>query len=95
MTLGSTICWSGDAMRRSPQRPGVLEIAEQDAPASVRLAGMAFSALWSACVPLTRAQMAGDKRRLFDSLSEMALAVHRKESAGVTIPSASETSTRH
>ena len=22
MTLGSTICWSGDAMRRSPQRPG-------------------------------------------------------------------------
>jgi len=95
MTLGSTICWSGDAMRRSPQRPGVLEIAEQDAPSSVRLAGMAFSALWSACVPLSRSQMAGDKRRLFDSLSEMALAVHRKEAAGVTIPSMGENSTRH
>ncbi len=95
MTLGSTICWSGDAMRRSPQRPGVLEIAEVENPAAVRLAGMAFSALWSACVPLTRSQMAGDKRRLFDSLSEMALAVHRKEAAGVTIPSIAESDTRH
>jgi hypothetical protein len=95
MTLGSTICWSGDAMRRSPQRPGVLEIAEEDSPASVRLAGMAFSALWSACVPLTRAQVGGEKRRLFDSLSEMALAVHRKDAAGVAIPSVGENSTRH
>lgn len=82
-------------MRRSPQRPGVLEIAEADAPASVRLAGIAFSALWSACVPLTRAQMGGEKRRLFDSLSEMALAVHRKEASGVTIPGIGENSTRH
>lgn len=95
VTLGSTICWSGDAMRRSPQRPGVLEIAEEDAPMSVRLAAMAFSALWSACVPLTRAQMAPGKPRLFDSLSETALAVHRREAAGVTIPSVSQNSTRH
>lgn len=95
MTLGSSICWSGDAMRRSPQRPSALEIAEEDAPSSVHLARLSFSALWSCSRPLGRRQLASEKRRIFESLSEMAMAVHRREAGGVAIPSMSEDTTRH
>lgn len=95
MTLGSAICWSGDAMRRSPQRPGVLEMAEENAPDAVRRASLAFSALWAASRPLSRNLVNGDKRRTLDSLSDMAMAVHRREGGDVTIPSISEDTTRH
>jgi hypothetical protein len=95
MTLGSSICWSGDAMRRSPQRRSALEIAEEDAPSSVHLARLSFSALWSCSRPLGRRQASSEKRRLFESLSEMAMAVHRREGGGVAIPSMNEDTTRH
>jgi len=95
MTLGSSICWSGDAMRRSLSRPSVLEMVDENAPDAVRRAGLAFSALWAASKPLNRGYMASDRRRVFESLSEVAMAVHRREKGNVTIPSISEDSTRH
>jgi hypothetical protein len=94
LTLGSSICWSGDAMRRAPKRPQALEIAEESAPDAVRRASLAFSALWAASTPLTTS-CRGEKRRVYDSLSDMAMAVHQRESDEVAIPSVSDTNTRH
>lgn len=95
MTLGAAICWSGDAMRRSPQRPGALDMVDENAPDAVRRATLAFSALWAASRPLTRSYMTSEKQRAFESLSDMAAAVHRRENGDVTIPSISEDTTRH
>ncbi len=95
LTLGSSICWSGDAMRRAPRRPQALEMAEECAPDTVRRSLMAFSALWAASKPLTTGQMRGDNRRVYDSLSDMAMAVHQRESEEVAIPSISGNTTRH
>ncbi|MFP4539294.1 MAG: hypothetical protein ACLFPA_13450, partial [Dichotomicrobium sp.] len=80
MTLGAGTCWSGDAMRRSPQRPDALEIVEEDSPGAVRRAALAFSALWAASKPLDQGYFSAEKRRAFDTLSELAMAVHRRES---------------
>lgn len=95
LTLGSSICWSGDAMRRAPQRPHALEMAEDCAPDAVRRASLGFSALWAASKPLSTSQMRGEKRRVYDSLSDMAMAVHQRESGEVAIPSISDNTTRH
>jgi len=95
LTLGSSICWSGDAMRRSPQRPQALEMAEESAPDAVRRAALGFSALWTASKPLSSNQMGGEKRRVYDSLSDMAMAVHQRESGEVAIPSITDNTTRH
>ncbi len=95
LTLGSSICWSGDAMRRSPQRPQALEMAEECAPDAVRRAAQAFSALWAASKPLSTNQVRGEKRRVYDSLSDMAMAVHQREAGEVAIPSISDNTTRH
>jgi len=95
LTLGSSICWSGDAMRRSPQRPQALEMSEECAPDAVRRASLAFSALWTASKPLSTSQMGGEKRRVYNSLSDMAMAVHQRESGEVAIPSISDNITRH
>lgn len=95
LTLGASICWSGDAMRRAPQRPQALEIAEECAPDAVRRATLGFSALWAASKPLTTNQVRGDKRRVYDSLSDMAMAAHQHEAGEVAIPSISNNTTRH
>jgi len=95
LTLGASVCWSGDAMRRSPQRPGAVDLVEVNAPDAVRRAVMSFSAVWTASQPLNNSHLRGDRRKIFDSLSEMAMAVHHRESGGVTIPSIGEDTTRH
>ena len=95
LTLGSAICWSGDAMRRAPQRPQALEIFDESAPDTVRRALLAFSALWAASKPLTSSHMRMDKRPVYDSLSDMAMAVHQRESGEVAIPSIGDNTTRH
>ena len=95
MCLGAAICWSGDAMRRSPQRQGVLDMVEEGAPDAVRRASLAFSAMWAASHPLSSRHLRGEKRKVFDSLSEMALALHHREAGHVAIPSVGEDTTRH
>lgn len=94
-TLGASICWSGDSMRRAPQRPQALEIAEEAAPDAVRRAALSFSALWAASKPLTTSQIRSEKRRVYDSLSDVAMAVHQREGGEVAIPSISDNTTRH
>ncbi len=95
LTLGSSFCWSGDAMRRSPQRRPALELIEENAPGSVRLAALAFSAMWSASRPLSAAQTGASRRSVLSSLSEVALAVHRRETASVSLNAMGDEVTRH
>jgi len=61
----------------------------------VRRAALGFSALWTASKPLSSNQMGGEKRRVYDSLSDMAMAVHQRESGEVAIPSITDNTTRH
>jgi hypothetical protein len=45
---GETMCWSGDAMRRDPDRRNALTLFDEQAPDAVRLGRLAFEALWAA-----------------------------------------------
>ena len=95
ITLGTNICWSGDAMRRSPQRPGVLEITEEGAPDAVIRAASAFSALWAASKPLRQSHPTAVKRSTFAPFADMGMSLHQRENSGVTIPSIGEDTTWH
>jgi len=48
VTYGNAICWSGDAMRREADRRNALTFFNEAAPEVVRLARLAFEALWAA-----------------------------------------------
>jgi len=45
---GTSMCWSGDAMRRDADRRNALNLFDDDAPDTVRLGRHAFAALWTA-----------------------------------------------
>jgi hypothetical protein len=46
LALGTHTCWTGDMMRRSENQRNGLDLFEEDAPGSVRLAELAFNAMW-------------------------------------------------
>ncbi|MGD9867235.1 MAG: hypothetical protein AB7U38_04450 [Hyphomicrobiales bacterium] len=46
VTLGTRMCWSGDAIRRRADVRDGLNLFEQNAPSTVRLGAMAFVAIW-------------------------------------------------
>jgi hypothetical protein len=48
VTYGASMCWSGDAMRREADKRNALSLFDDAAPGTVRLAQLAFEALWSA-----------------------------------------------
>jgi hypothetical protein len=52
VTYGNAICWSGDAMRREADRRNALTFFNEAAPEMVRLARLAFEALWAASSPV-------------------------------------------
>jgi hypothetical protein len=52
LTLGQRMCWTGDSMRRSADARNALDLFEDNSLGSVRLADLAFIAMWSACKPL-------------------------------------------
>lgn len=52
MTLGVRTVWTGDCMRRSSDNRNALDLFEENSIGSVRLADLAFSAMWMACRPL-------------------------------------------
>ncbi|MDX2264349.1 MAG: hypothetical protein NW215_05205 [Hyphomicrobiales bacterium] len=52
MTLGAASVWTGDCMRRSADNRNGLDLFEPDSLGSVRLADLAFSAMWMASRPL-------------------------------------------
>lgn len=47
LILGSSLCWSGDCMRREPGKCDSLDLFEVDAAGAVRLGNLAFDAIWS------------------------------------------------
>ncbi len=52
LVLGSSCCWTGDMMRRHEDNRNGLDLWEQDAPSSARLAELAFSAIWTVAKPV-------------------------------------------
>ncbi|MGI9381955.1 MAG: hypothetical protein ACR2PO_02280 [Methyloligellaceae bacterium] len=57
LILGSTMCWSGDTMRREPGKRDSLDLFERDAPGTVRLGVLAFDAIWSAAVQVPASRL--------------------------------------
>jgi hypothetical protein len=48
VTYGTSMCWSGDAMRRDADRRNGLTQFDEAAPQAARLGRLAFEALWAA-----------------------------------------------
>lgn len=66
LVLGGTTTWTGDMLRRCEENRNGLDLLEEDAPGSVRLAQFAFNAIWSIAKPVpTRILVGGN--RLFAS----------------------------
>lgn len=56
---GDCMCWSGDAMRRDAERRNTLALYEEAAPDTVRLAQLAFAALWDASARVPERRLIG------------------------------------
>lgn len=57
ITLGTSMCWSGDCMRREPGKVDSLELFESDTRKTVRFGQAAFESIWTICVPVPNAQL--------------------------------------
>lgn len=55
LTLGRTLCWTGDAMRRSEDSRYALDRVEDCTPSMLAEANASFAYLWRASKPLPRA----------------------------------------
>ncbi|MBT3070539.1 hypothetical protein KKP04_06625 [Rhodomicrobium sp. Az07] len=58
LTLGRTLCWTGDSMRRSEDTRSAIDRVEDCTPLVLAEAIASFSALWRASVPLPRTAFA-------------------------------------
>ncbi len=54
LTLGRTLCWTGDSMRRSEDARGGIDRVEDCTPAMLAEAHASFSSLWRASKPLPK-----------------------------------------
>lgn len=54
LTLGRTLCWTGDSMRRSEDSRSAMDRVDDGAPAIIAEANASFNALWGASKPLPR-----------------------------------------
>jgi len=54
LTLGRTLCWTGDAMRRSEDARCALDRVEEGTPSILAEASASFAYLWRASKPLPR-----------------------------------------
>lgn len=59
VTYGASMCWSGDAMRREPDKRNALSLFEDGATGTVRLGHLAFKALWSAATVVAERRLSG------------------------------------
>lgn len=59
LILGTSMCWSGDCMRREPGKVDALDLFESDAPKVVRLGTLAFDAIWAISDPVPAARLRG------------------------------------
>ena len=74
MVLGSSTTWTGDMLRRCEENRNGLDLLEEDASGSVRLAQFAFNAIWSIAKPVPTRILAGGNR-LFASGTALAPAI--------------------
>jgi len=58
-TYGSAMCWSGDPMRRDADKRNALALFDEAGSDRVRLARLAFAALWSASSPVPERLLIG------------------------------------
>lgn len=58
-TYGNTMCWSGDPMRRDADKRNALALFDEADSDRVRLARLAFAALWSASSPVPERLLLG------------------------------------
>ena len=63
LVLGSSCCWTGDMMRRHEDNRNGLDLWEENAPSSVRLAELAFNAIWTVAKPVPARILSGTDRR--------------------------------
>lgn len=63
------VCWVGDAMRREADRRNALSLFTENAPEKLRLAEMAFTALWHASIAVPKARLA--ERPAADAASKL------------------------
>jgi hypothetical protein len=52
LVLGQATCWTGDMLRRSEENRNGLDLWEENAAGSVRLAQFAFDAIWEIAKPV-------------------------------------------
>jgi hypothetical protein len=62
LVLGAESCWTGDVLRRCEGNRNGLDLWEDDAPGSVRLAQLAFNAIWSIAKPVPARFFSGGSR---------------------------------
>ena len=74
LVLGSSTTWTGDMLRRCEENRNGLNLLEEDAPGSVRLAQFAFNAIWAIAKPVPTRILAGGSR-LFASGAPLAPAI--------------------
>jgi len=54
LVLGSSMCWTGDAMNREPGKCDALDLFEQAAPVRVLYGVSSFARIWPICSGLSR-----------------------------------------
>jgi hypothetical protein len=54
LTLGRTLCWTGDSMRRSEDTRSAIDRVDDGTPAAMAEAYASFEALWGAAKPLPK-----------------------------------------
>jgi hypothetical protein len=59
VTYGSSMCWSGDAMRRDADKRNALTLFDQSAPQTARLGQLSFAALWAASAVVPERRLVG------------------------------------
>ena len=61
LVLGSSMCWTGDAMNRDPGKRDALDLFEQASPVKVLYGVSSFARIWPICSGLSST---GDRRGL-------------------------------
>jgi hypothetical protein len=85
LVLGSSTCWTGDMLRRCEENRNGLDLLEEDAPGSVRLAQFAFNAIWAIAKPVPARHLTGGAR-LFTGGAALAPALAAAELAADAPP---------
>jgi hypothetical protein len=63
LVLGSSLCWTGDMLRRPEEQRNRLDILEENQPGAIKLAELAFNALWASARPVPARTLTGNIMR--------------------------------